>query len=108
MKRWSRPWIVGLTYGGLNTNLILIGYCDASFGAIAKSEDQHSSYGWIFIHGGCSISGLAKVHSTTSLSTAEAEIMATKEAFAPTIHLHALLEDLETPLRNATTIFIDS
>ena len=40
--------------------------------------------------------------------TAEAELMAVKEAFAQAIHLRALLKDLETPQRNATTIFIDS
>ena len=99
---------VGLTYGGPNTDLILKGYSDASFGANAKNEDQRSSYGWIFVLGGCAISWVAKRHSTTSLSTAEAELMAAKEAIAQATHLRALLEDVETPQRDATTIYIDS
>ena len=34
--------------------------------------------------------------------------MAAKEAFAQAIHLRALLEDMETPQRDATIIHIDS
>ena len=34
--------------------------------------------------------------------------MAAKEAIAQATHLRALLEDVETPQRNATTIYIDS
>ena len=78
---------MGLTYGGPNTNLILKGYYDILLGTNAKSEDQRSSYGWIFILGGCAISRLAKRHFTTSLSNAEVGLMAAKEAFAHEIHL---------------------
>jgi hypothetical protein len=95
---------LALKYGGTDKDLILRGYCDASFGANARNEDQRSSYGWVFTIGGCTISWLAKRHSTTSLSTAEAELMVAKEAFAQAIHLRALLEDMETPQRDATTI----
>ena len=80
---------VGLTYGGPNSDLILKGYSDASFGANAKNEDQRSSNGWIFVLGGCAIIWVAKWHSTISLSTAEAKLMAAKEAIAQATHLRA-------------------
>ena len=65
----------GLTYGGPNTDLIKKGYSD---GANAKNEDQRSSYGWIFVLNVCTISWIAKRHSTTSLLRVEAKLMPLK------------------------------
>ena len=49
-----------------------------------------------------------EVHSTTSLSTAEAELLAAKEAMTQAIHLRNILNDLGAPQTEETTIYIDS
>ena len=88
--------------------MILKGSCDASFGANEKSEDEHSSYGGVLILGGCALSWPANGHSTTLLSTAKAELMTAKKAFAQGTHFRALSEDHEIPQRNVTTIYSDN
>jgi hypothetical protein len=99
---------LGLKYGGTHADLTLRGYTDASFGANVNGEDQRSSYGWIFTLGGCAVSWTAKRHATTSLSTAEAELMSAKEAITQALHLQALLHDLGTPQVWPTEVSIDS
>ena len=80
-----------LKYGGEDATLGLKGYCDASFGANCRDEDQRSNYGWIFTLGGSAISWEAKRFDHTSLSTTEAEYMACKEATKQVIYLRGLL-----------------
>jgi ribonuclease HI len=87
---------------------VLRGYCDASFGASTSDTEQRSSYGWIFTLGGAAISWTAKRHSTTSLSIAEAEMMAAKEALTQCVHLLNLLGELNVITPEPVELYIDS
>ena len=95
-----------LKYGG-NSNSLLQGYCDASFGGNLISEDQRSSYGWIFTLAGSPISWCAKKHDSTSLHTTDAEYMTFREAISQLVHLRSLLEDLDLPQKDATPLVVD-
>ena len=97
-----------LKYGGEGSTLNLKGYCDASFGANCRVEDQRSNYGWIFTLGGSAVSWEAKRFDHTSLSTTEAEYMACMEATKQIIYLRGLLEEFNTPQHAPTPLSMDN
>ena len=97
-----------LMYGGEQATLGLKGYCDASFGANRRVEDQRSNYGWIFTLGGSAVSWEAKRFDHTSLSTTEAEYMACKEATKQAHYLRGLLEEFGTPQLAPTPLSMDN
>ena len=92
----ARTMSVCLTSEGPNPDLIRKGHNNAPFGANAKNEDKRSSYRWMLVIDGYATCGIAKRHSTTSLSMAEAEVLAMKEVIAQATHMHPLI-DVETP-----------
>ena len=93
---------------GTHADLTLRSYIDASLGAIVKGEDQRSSYGWLFTLGGCVVPWTATRHATTSLSTAEDELMSAKETITRAMHLRAPLHDIGTPQVLPTEVSIVS
>ena len=60
------------------------------------------------LDGYLSLVDVLKRHSTTSLSTIEAELMVATETFAQATHLWVSLEDVETAQWRVKTIYIDS
>ena len=83
---------VGLSYVGFNWYVILKGYCDASFGAVDKNEDQQSSYVWIFFLGGYAFLWLAKRHSTALLLTRHRTSISRSWSFLDIDHHRCRLE----------------
>jgi hypothetical protein len=96
----------GLTLGGKNDGVDLIGWTDSDW---AQDLDTRRSLGgFVFDIAGGAVSWSSKKQPTVALSTAEAEYMAASNATKEAIWLRVLLEDLGFPQTKATTIHADN
>ena len=98
----------GLRYGGEGMELQLVGYSDSAHGGDTGSEDKRATYGWVFLLGGSAISWASKRFNSITLSTAESEFMAAKEATLQAIHLRCLLEEMGVEVREPTPLHVDN
>lgn len=96
---------VSLTYRKGSGTCTFYGYVDADWGG---SHDRKSTGAYVFYIGGTPISWQSKGQPTVSLSSTEAEYMATREAAKEIIWLRRLLNDLGHPQREPTVIYEDN
>eukprot|EP01018_Ginkgo_biloba_P027335 Gb_24906 [translate_table: standard] len=84
----------------------LVGYTDSDWAG--SIDDRKSTSGYAFNLGSGVISWSSKKQSTVSLSTAEAEYIATTLATCQTVWLRRVLVDLKQEQSMATTIYCDN
>ena len=97
----TKNW--GLTYGG--GKIGLEGYSDADG---ASQEHRRAISGYAFIMNGGCISWSSRKQELVTLSTAEAEYVATTHAAKEAIWLRNFIGEVFTPFTNPTTLYCDN
>jgi hypothetical protein len=92
--------------GSVDSQLALIGYCDADWGQ--RLDDRRSVTGYVFKLAGGAISWQSKKQKTVALSTVEAEYMATTQATKEAIWWRSYLAGLGHDMTRPTVLLSDS
>ena len=94
-----------LTYKG-NGNIEPVAYVDSDWGN--NPDDRRSITGFVLLLGGAAIIWKSRVQQTVALSSVEAEYLALSDCVKEIIWLRSFLTELGFPLKNPTTVYIDS
>ncbi|XP_062085387.1 secreted RxLR effector protein 161-like [Humulus lupulus] len=84
---------MGLRYKQMDQKVTLEGFVDADYAA--SKDTRRSTISYVFITNGDCICWKSQLQSVVSLSTTEAEFMATTEAFKEAIWLQGMLQELK-------------
>lgn len=96
---------LGLFYSSYD-DFNLVGYCDSDYAG--NVNDRESTSGFMFFLGGSVISWSSKKQSIVTLSTCEAEYVASTSCTCHAIWLRRLLKELNLPQIEATMICVDN
>ena len=98
--------------GGCQTHSTEVeGYTDSDSNYAGNTNNRKSTSGYVFTYGGGAISWRSKLQECTTLSTTEAECIATSDAAKEVVWLHRLSANFATKRllnRQALTIHCDS
>jgi len=95
----------GLLYPSSN-GFKLVGYSDSDWGG--DVNNRKSTLGFVFYLGSSAFTWIFKKQPVVTLSTCEAEYVATTSSVCHTIWLRKLLKELHIPQEDATEIFLDN
>ena len=97
-----------LVYGGLEDDLVLNGYTDASFQS--DKDDFRSQSGYVFCLKGGAVSWKSSKQSTVADSTTEAEYIAASDAAKEAVWIKKFITDLEVvpSLTNPVDVYCDN
>ncbi|XP_062103604.1 triacylglycerol lipase 2-like [Humulus lupulus] len=96
---------MGLRYKQMDQKVTLEGFADADYAASKDTRSSTTSY--VFTTNGDCICWKSQLQSVVSLSTTEAEFMATTEAFKEAIWLQGMLQELKM-MKGKANIYSDS
>ncbi|XP_062081168.1 secreted RxLR effector protein 161-like [Humulus lupulus] len=96
---------IGLRYRQMDQKVTLEGFVDADYAA--SKDTRRSTTSYVFTTNGDCICWKSQQQSVVSLSTTEAEFMATTEAFKEAIWLQGILKELKL-LKGKVTVYSDS
>lgn len=97
---------VGLVINAKDKNIILTGYCDASYANCKRT--RKSKTGVVFFIGDTAVVWQSSRQGVIAQSSTEAEVMAAAEAANMAIFLRRLLAELGFPQDDATLLLVDS
>lgn len=95
-----------ITYGGGDTDDLLVGYTDADFARDVVT--RRSTTGYVFRIGNGAITWRSQRQPTVALSTTEAEFMAISDGIKESIWLRQLLKDIGYEQTDATKLMVDN
>ncbi|KAK2989938.1 hypothetical protein RJ640_013862 [Escallonia rubra] len=95
----------GLFYSPSN-NFKLSAYCDSDWAG--DLDDRKSTTGFVFYMGDTTFTGSSKKQPIVTLSTCEAEYVASTSCVCKAIWLRFLLRELHLPQKESTEIFVDN
>lgn len=95
----------GLMYSFSNDSK-LVGYCDSDWAG--NLDDRKSTTGFVFFMGETAFAWSSKKQPIVTLSTCEAEYVATTSCVCQAIWLRNLLKELHLPQEESTEIYIDN
>lgn len=95
----------GITYKA-NAPIDIIGYADSDFAM--DPATRRSTTGYTFMNAGSAITWCSQRQSLVTVSTTEAELVATSAAAKEAMWLRTFLTELGFPQRMPTTIFVDN
>ena len=107
LKYLRRTKDVFLMYGG-NSEMKVIGYCDASFQT--DKDDSRSQTGYLFTLNGGAVSWKSSKQTTTADSTTEAEYIAASEAAKEAVWIKKFITELEVlpEIEKGITMYCDN
>ena len=94
-----------MTYGGEGKECGLEGYSNVDG---ASQEHRHSVSGYAFLINGGMVSWSSKKQELVTLSTTEAEYIASSQASCEAMWLHQLTGEVFQPLKEPTTLYCDN
>jgi hypothetical protein len=92
--------------GAPGTPLLLVGYCDASYGSDLPT--RRSVIGYTFLLSGCCVTWFSKRQDSVALSTTEAEYVALSDGCKEAVWLRRLLSDLGHKQAKPTILLEDN
>ena len=108
LKYLRRSKDMFLVYGGLEDDLVLNGYTDASFQS--DKDDFRSQSGYVFCLKGGAVSWKSSKQSTVADSTTEAEYIAASDAAKEAVWIKKFITDLEVvpSITNPVDVYCDN
>ena len=108
LKYMRRSKDMFLVYGGLEDDLVVNGYTDASFQS--DKDDFRSQSGYVFCLNGGAISWNSSKQSTVTNSTTEAEYIAASDAAKEAVWIKKFITDLEVvpSITNPVDVYCDN
>ena len=108
LKYLRRSKDMFLVYGGLEDNLVVNGYTDASFQS--DKDDFRSQSGYVFCLNGGAVSWKSSKQSTVADSTTEVEYIAAFDAAKDTVWIKKFIIDLEVvpSITNPVDVYCDN
>lgn len=85
---------------------VLIGYSDSD--CVGYIDDHISTFRYCFIFGGTACSWSSKIQSIVTISTCDAEYVATAPSVCQVIYLHNLINQIYVPRERPIKISIDN
>ena len=108
LKYFRRSKDMFLVYGGLEDDLVVNGYTDASFQS--DKDDFRSQSGYVFCLNGCAVSWKSSKQSIVADSTTEAEYITTSDATKEAVWIKKFITDLEVvpSITNPVDVYCDN
>ena len=108
LKYLRRSKDMFLAYGGLEDDLVVNGYTDASFQS--DKDDFRSQSGYVFCLNGCAVSWKSSKQSTVVDYTTEAEYIAASDAAKEAVWIKKFITDLEVvhSITNPVDVYCDN
>ena len=108
LKYLRRSKDMFLVYGGLEDDLVVNGYTDASFQS--DKDDFRSQLGYVFCLNGGAVSWKSSKQSTVVDSTTEAEYIAASDAAKEAVWIKKFITDLEVvpSITNPVDVYCDN